>query len=88
MTLLISFGAGVGAPDCASACGEPAVTVRWIVALSLVIFLLPLTASPRARRYSRRLLSSLSRAFSQTAILVRRTGRPGRSARRRRSTMA
>jgi hypothetical protein len=54
MTLLISFGAGVEAPDCASACGDPAATGRWIIGLSLIVFLLPLIASSAARLLRRR----------------------------------
>jgi len=60
MTLLISFGAGVGAPGCASACGEPAATGRWIVALSLIIFVVPLAASLQARGVFRRIRLSLT----------------------------
>lgn len=67
MTLLISFGAGVEAPDCATTFGDPAATGRWIVGLSLIVFLLPPIASfaarllrhrhrvGRARRFLRRL---------------------------------
>jgi hypothetical protein len=54
MTLLISFGAGVEAPDCASACSDPAATGRWIVGLSLIIFLLPPITSSAARFLRRR----------------------------------
>jgi len=54
MTLLISFGAGVEAPDCASASGDPAATGRWIVGLSLIIFLLPPFTSSAARFLRRR----------------------------------
>ena len=57
MTLLISFGAGVEAPDCASACGDPAATGRWIVGLSLVIFVLPFIASLPIYRVFRHLRS-------------------------------
>ncbi|HEX2811469.1 MAG TPA: hypothetical protein VHO04_02205 [Sphingopyxis sp.] len=65
MTLLISFGAGVEAPDCASACGDPAATGRWIVGLSLIIFLLPLIASTVARLLRRRHgVASAPAAFS------------------------
>jgi hypothetical protein len=59
-TLLILFGAGVEASDCASACGEPADTGRWIVGLSLIIFLLPLLASPSALLFFRWLLTPLT----------------------------
>lgn len=60
MTLLISFGAGVGAPDCASACSDPASTGRWIVGLSLIVFLLLPIASSAARLLRRRNRTPLS----------------------------
>lgn len=63
MTLLISFGAGVEAPDCASACSDPAATGRWIVGLSLIVFLLPLAASPAARLLKRRNRAGRARRF-------------------------
>ncbi|MBN8845249.1 MAG: hypothetical protein J0H88_18595 [Sphingomonadales bacterium] len=68
-TLLILFGAGVEAPDCASMCSEPVATGRWIVGLSLIIFVLPLLVSPKSRAFLGRLLTPL-------------TGRKPRSARR------
>ena len=74
LTLLISFGAGVEAPDCAGACGEPAATGRWIVGLSLVIFILPLMASSPARRLLRRLVTPLARRPRRVKILPRLMG--------------
>jgi hypothetical protein len=63
MTLLISFGAGVEAPDCASACGDPAATGRWIIGLSLIVFLLPPIASTAARLSRRRHRAARARRF-------------------------
>jgi hypothetical protein len=63
MTLLISFGAGVEAPDCATTCGDPAATGRWIVGLSLIIFLLPLLALTAARLLKRRNRVGRARRF-------------------------
>lgn len=50
VTLLISFGAGVEAPGCASACSEPVATGRLILGLSLMIYILPLFALSTRRR--------------------------------------
>ncbi|WP_343827213.1 hypothetical protein [Sphingopyxis soli] len=60
-TLLILFGAGVEAPGCASACSDPVSTGRWIVGLSLVIFILPFAAAPPVRRFLRRLVTPVTR---------------------------
>ena len=60
-TLLILFGAGVEAPDCASACSDPVSTGRWILGLSLIIFILPFVATPSARRFLRRLVTPVTR---------------------------
>ena len=73
-TLLILFGAGVEASDCASACGEPAMTGRWIMGFSLIIFLLPLAASPASRAFLRRLSTSLARRGLRSSILTRLMG--------------
>ena len=77
-SLLILFGAGVEAPACASACAEPADTGRWIVGLSLIIFLLPLLASPSALLFFRWLLTPLTerkpRAAPRRSILSRLMG--------------
>ncbi|KTE19090.1 hypothetical protein ATE67_16305 [Sphingopyxis sp. H050] len=56
--MLILFGAGVEAPECANACSDPVSTGRWIVGLSLIIFILPLVASPKGRAFFRRPLTS------------------------------
>jgi len=67
--MLILFGAGVGASDCASACGAPGATGRWILGLSLIIFILPLVATPRMRVLLRRL---------PTLVTSRKPGSKGR----------
>lgn len=72
--LLILFGAGVEAPDCASACGDPVSTGRWIVGLSLIIFVLPIVVSPSARRFFRRLLTPLTAPRRGAALLSRLLG--------------
>lgn len=59
-TLLILFGAGVEAPDCASACSDPVSTGRWIIGLSLIIFVLPPVAAPFTRLFFRRRLTPLT----------------------------
>lgn len=53
--MLILFGAGVGASDCGSACSDPVAIGRWILGLSLIIFVLPLIATPGVRALLRRL---------------------------------
>lgn len=73
-TLLILFGAGVEASDCASACGEPAMTGRWIMGFSLIIFLLPLAVSPASRAFFRRLLTPLAHGRPRLSILTRLMG--------------
>jgi hypothetical protein len=76
--LLILFGAGVEAPDCASACSDPVSTGRWIIGLSLIIFLLPLVASFFARLFPRRRLTPLTgrkqRSHRRPSILSRLMG--------------
>ena len=66
--LLILFGAGVEAPECASTCGDPVSTGRWIVGLSLII------VSPAARRFFRRLLTPLTAPRRGAALLSRLLG--------------
>ncbi|MBL0914494.1 MAG: hypothetical protein IBJ13_02965 [Sphingopyxis sp.] len=77
-TLLILFGAGVEAPECASACSDPVSTGRWIVGLSLIIFILPLVASPKSRAFFRRRLTPLTgrkrRVHRRPSILSRLMG--------------
>lgn len=76
--VLILFGAGVEAPDCASACSDPVSTGRWIIGLSLIIFLLPLVAGPFARLFLRRPLTPLTgrkpRSSMRRSILSRLMG--------------
>ncbi|WP_422062145.1 hypothetical protein [Sphingopyxis sp.] len=76
--MLILFGAGVEASDCASACSEPVTTGRWLMGLSLIIFLLPILASPSALLFFRWLLTPLTerkpRPLLRRSILSRLMG--------------
>ena len=72
--LLILFGAGVEAPECASTCGDPVSTGRWIVGLSLIIFVLPIVVSTPGRRRARPLRSPVTMRRRGAALLSRLLG--------------